>query len=123
MSPTTQADEMTLSLVYPWLAVDGLALLTIAACILVLRWRSGRLGATLFALGLLPLAIKRLLRGGHDAWIWFVSGPQDPPEWLWSMMSALHTLDLTSPGLMLSASVAMTWAFRLRRASNRHSAG
>lgn len=123
MSPTTQADEMTLTLVYPWLAVDGLALLTIAACIFVLRWRSGRLGATLFALGLLPLAIKRLLRGGHDAWIWFVSGPQDPPEWLWSMMSALHTPDLTSLGLMLSASVAMTWAFRLRRASNRHSPG
>ncbi len=123
MSLLAPAEDVTLTIVRPWLAVDGLALLAIAACILVLRWRSGRLGATLFALGLLPLAIKLLLRGGHDAWIWFVSGPQDPPEWLWPMMSALNQPDLTSLGLLLSAAVAMTWAMRRRHASTRHWSG
>lgn len=117
MSPTTQAEEMTLTLVRPVLAVEGLALLVIAACVLVLRWRQGRPGAALFALGLMPLALVRLLVGLRDAWIWFVAGPQGAPEWLGGVISVLLAVDLVMPGLVLSAAVAGSWVLRQRRAA------
>jgi hypothetical protein len=115
VSPTTQAEQMTLTLVRPCLAVEGLALLVIALCVLILRWRQGRLGAALFGLGLMPLALVRLLVGLRDA-LWFVSGRQGAPEWLGDVIAVLLKVDLVMPGLVLSAAVAASWVLRQRRA-------
>jgi hypothetical protein len=113
VSLTTQSDEMTLTLVQPWLAVDGLAWFTIAASLMTLRWRHGKISASLFALGLMPLALRNLLLGLHDAVYWFLLEIYGSSESWDSLTPVLVVLGrLESVGLLLSAGAACFWALR-----------
>lgn len=114
MSLTSQANgEVTLTILQPMVALEGLALIVIAVSLFALRWPQGKASATVFALGLMPMALGALLMGFRDALQWYLprlSGSPESWDGLAPLMLALWRLELV--GLLLSAAAACFWALR-----------